>query len=296
MLKIAIWTDVDLDGAASYLVLQWILQLSNCNVSLHTCNTLKLRNEFVKWLEHNKISDYDKVFFLDLDASLIKDLIDFKNVTIVDHHKSHIDKNIKYTAATSHVRPCDSTAQLLYELYKSKCKESITGEQLKLILLTSDYDCYRLQFKDSKKLNNLFWTFNGNRVETFAKTFKDGFNGFNQLQENAIALYNKKVKSLIDELQMFAGNINEYSVVAVFCSTAHNDIAEYLINKYNAQIVMLVNMQLKTVSFRRSNSCTANVAELANKLCDGGGHETAAGGAITEKFLLFAKTLKPLQI
>jgi len=33
---------------------------------------------------------------------------------------------------------------------------------------------------------------------------------------------------------------------------------------------------------------------LARKLCDGGGHEAAGGGKITEIFSTFSKTFKPI--
>ena len=296
MLKVAIWTDVDLDGAASYLVLKWLLEKGSYKTTLFTCNSSKLRSEFVKWLEHNKVSDFDKIFILDLDASIISDLIDYKNVTIVDHHASHIAKNIKYTCANVHVKECDSTAQLLYETFKSKYEPFITSDQKKLILHVSDYDSYKLALKASKKLNCLYWTFNGNRVETFANAFKGGFSGFTQMQENAIALYNKKAKEVIDNLQTFCGDINGHKVISTFCKTAHNDVADYLISNCDAQIVILVNQDAKTVSFRKSPTCLVDLSSIAAKLCDGGGHESAAGGKITENFLLFTKTLKPCKL
>lgn len=295
MLKVAIWTDVDLDGAASYLVLKWLLEKGSYKTTLLTCNSSKLRSEFVKWLEHNKISDFDKVFILDLDASIISDLIDAKNVTIVDHHASHIAKNIKYIHANAHVKECKSTAQLLYETFKSKYDPFITSDQKKLILHVSDYDSYTLALKNSKKLNCLYWTFNGNRVETFASAFKGGFSGFTQMQENAIALYNKKAKEVIDGLQTFCGDINGCKVISTFCKTAHNDVADHLVNNCGAQIAVLVNPDAKTVSFRKAPACTIDLSSIAAKLCDGGGHETAAGGKITDNFLLFTKTLKPCE-
>jgi oligoribonuclease NrnB/cAMP/cGMP phosphodiesterase (DHH superfamily) len=295
MLKVAIWTDVDLDGAASYLVLKWLLEKGSYKTTLLTCNSSKLRSEFVKWLEHNKISDFDKVFILDLDASIISDLIDAKNVTIVDHHASHIAKNIKYIHANAHVKECKSTAQLLYETFKSKYDPFITSDQKKLILHVSDYDSYTLALKNSKKLNCLYWTFNGNRVETFASAFKGGFSGFTQMQENAIALYNKKAKEVIDGLQTFCGDINGCKVISTFCKTAHNDVADHLVNNCGAQIAVLVNPDAKTVSFRKAPACTVDLSSIAAKLCDGSGHETAAGGKITDNFLLFTKTLKPCE-
>lgn len=294
MINIAVWTDVDLDGAASYLVLRWmLLSKCNCKINLNTCSPSKLRAEYLKWLQNNKNDDYDKIFVLDLDTSVISDLIDCKNVTIFDHHESHFDAAKNYKNATTHVKTSASTAQLVYETLKIKNTAELTDAQKILILHVSDYDSYTLALKHTKKFNCLYWTFSGNRVETFAKEFSDGFNGFTQMQENAIALYNKKLKEVIDGLQTFCGKLNSWNVMSTFCETAHNDVAEHLINNTAADIVMLVNAKQQTVSFRKNKACAADLSKIAEKLCNGGGHESAAGGKITEEFLIFAKTLKP---
>ena len=294
MIKIAVWTDADLDGAASYLVLKWML-LDNCDckVALNTCSPSKLRVEYLKWLQNNKNDDFDKIIIMDLDTTVISDLIDCINVTIFDHHESHFSAAKNYKHATAHVRMCDSTAQLVYENLKSKQSNELSASQKSLILHVSDYDSYKLAFKQTKKLNCLYWTFTGNRVETFAKEFSSGFNNFTQLQENAIALYNKKLKEVIERLQMFRGQLDKWKIASTFCETAHNDVAEYVLESTNADIVMLVNPKQQTVSFRKNNACTADLSKIADNLCSGGGHESAAGGKITENFLLFAKTLTP---
>lgn len=294
MINIAVWTDVDLDGAASYLVLKWMLLNScDCKVNLNTCSPSKLRAEYLKWLQNNKNDDFDKIIMMDLDTSVISDLIDCNNVTIFDHHESHFKAAKKYKHATAHVRTCDSTAQLVYETLKLKCPNELSDAQMSLILHVSDYDSYKLAFKQTKKLNCLYWTFNGNRVETFAKDFSSGFNGFTQMQENAIALYNKKLKEVIENLQVFCGQLNNWKVASTFCETAHNDVAEHVLKSIGVDIVMLVNPKQQTVSFRKNNACTADLSKIAEKLCSGGGHESAAGGKLTESFLLFAKTLTP---
>lgn len=294
MINIAVWTDVDLDGAASFLVLQWVLlSKCNCKINLNTCSPSRLRVEYLKWLQSNKNDDYDKIIIMDLDTTIISDLIDCKNVTIFDHHESHFDAAKNYANATAHVKKCASTAQLIYETFNSKNSVELSDAQKRLILYVSDYDSYTIALKQTKKLNCLYWTYAGNRVETFAKEFYDGFSGFTQMQENTIALYNKKLKEVINNLQTFCGKLNNWNVMSTFCETAHNDVAEHLINTTEADVIMLVNPKQQTVSFRKNINCNANLSKIAEKLCNGGGHESAAGGKITEEFLLFAKTLKP---
>ena len=297
MINIAVWTDADLDGAASYLVLKWmLLDKHHCKVNLNVCTPSKLRAEYLKWLQKNKNDDYDKIIILDLDTTPACDLIDCSNVTIFDHHESHFSAARQYKNATSHVRSCASTTQLIYEVLKSKGSTELTDAQKSLILHVSDYDSYKLELKQTKKLNCLYWSFTGNRVETFAKEFGNGFSGFSQMQENAIALYYKKVKSIIESLQTYCGKLNDWNIISTFCETAHNDVTEHLIKNTNADIIMLVNAKQQTVSFRKNSNCIADLSKIAEELCGGGGHESAAGGKITETFLAFAKTLAPCNI
>lgn len=293
--KIAVWSDVDLDGAMCQLLFAWMH--GEANIERYICNVARLREELLKWLNTHKFSDYQQVIFADLDTSTIADLIDLDNVTIYDHHESHEKQAAAYAKAKAHVYECKSAAEVIYRENKETFAFNITSpERIKLVLMVSDYDSYTLQLKDSKNLSIVFWTYTGNRVEQFCKEFYEGFKGFNGMQQNAIAFYKNKLKEITDNLQLFEGAIKEYKLLSCFCNTAHNDVAEHVLNKYNASIVLLVNPKTQTVSFRKNKDCKINLATLADAICgDGaGGHESAAGGKITEKFLTFTKTLKPL--
>ena len=87
-----VFTDLDLDGAGSYLVHCWARQNKPNVVTLKVSN---LREKFLGWLNHNKLEDYKQVYFFDLDTTEIQDLIDKKNVCIFDHHKTHKEEIYK---------------------------------------------------------------------------------------------------------------------------------------------------------------------------------------------------------
>ena len=84
-----IFTDLDLDGCCSYLIYTWFKQTKPKAVTLKVSN---IREKLLGWLNYNKIEDYKRVYFFDLDTTEIKDLIDKENVIIFDHHKSHEDE------------------------------------------------------------------------------------------------------------------------------------------------------------------------------------------------------------
>ena len=111
-------------------------------------------------------------------------------------------------------------------------------------------------------------------------------------EKNAIKLYFKKFKDQLTS-DTFTGKIKNYNVIATFANYAINELGHYLIKKHNADISIIVNTQAKTVSFRRSKSCDADVSILAQKLCNGGGHAAAAGGKLTEQFATLTKQFTP---
>ena len=296
MVKIAIWTDVDLDGAGSQLALRWLIDKAypgKVEITVKQSGPSRLREEFLKWLNTNKISDFTSIFICDLDTTPIADLIDASNVTILDHHESHIAQAVKYKRAKAVVRVCRSTMQLIYEQWNDVLDKKLTAPQKRLIAHVSDYDSYSLTLADTKKLNYLYWTYVGNRIEQFAKEFYNGFTGFTQLQTNAINLHYRKVADITSKLVTFCGKLNDYYVISTFCETAHSDVAEFISGKYNPDIIMLVNPKMSTVSFRRALTCKADLSKIAAALCEGGGHEAAAGGKLTEAFLTFSKNLSP---
>lgn len=291
MLKeIIVWTDADLDGAASFLVLSWYHP--GVKFTPKVCTSAKLRECYLSWLQTNKASDYEKIFILDLDTTEIADLVDNSNVVIFDHHETHFAQANNYKHATAHVKLCKSTAQLIHDVYKNRV--NLTAEQKMLIALVSDYDCGDNKVKQSQELNNIFWALTGNRVIEFCNQFNAGFKGFNAQQQAALALQATKAANVINNLKLYKGNINKNSCIATFCNTCHFEVCSHIFKTHNPDIVILVNVERETVSFRSAKHSDADVAKIAQKLCEGGGHKQAAGGKLTQMFLTFTQTLEPL--
>jgi len=286
-----VWTDADLDGAASFLVLSWYKP--GINLIPRVCTGAKLRECYLAWLQTNKASDYEKIYILDLDTTDIADLVDNANVVIFDHHKTHVAQAANYKHCKAIVSDCKSTAQLIHETFKTK-KDFLTTLQKMLIALTSDFDSGTNSFKQSQDLNNIFWTLQGNRVIEFSKQFQKGFCGFSPQHQAALAIHASKVKNIINDLKLYQGKINQHKCIATFCTTCHSEVAQHVFATTDADILMMVNVDRETVSFRCSKTCTADVSLLAQKLCEGGGHAQAAGGKLTQTFINFTQTLQPV--
>jgi oligoribonuclease NrnB/cAMP/cGMP phosphodiesterase (DHH superfamily) len=295
MKKIFIFTHFDLDGVCSTLITKWTFP--KAKIEYRAIAAYDFRAEVTKWLLHNSFEDYDKVFFLDLDVSGHSDLIDKENVMIIDHHKKSIPADV-FKNAVVIVKEYTSASKLIYKVFKKLYNIELTAEQKFLILLIDDYDSYKLQLPLSRVLNSIFWNTNKS-FDSFLENFKDGFSGLTEQQETMFKIHIMDVREIISKSKFF--KIDNYEVQGQKCKVVSgmadkhiNDIAEHILKKYDADVIIVVNLKSNHVSFRRKYNSTVDVSKLAETLADGGGHEYSAGGIITPQFLEFTKQLKPL--
>jgi len=290
-----VFTDLDLDGACSYLVHSWARQKKSKVVTIKVSN---LREKFLGWLNNHKLEDYKQVYFFDLDTTEIQDLIDKNNVCIFDHHKTHkeeIYKNAEFYIDANET----SCSKLLYKHYNTlDLLGNLTVEQKHLIALVNDYDCYELKFPESNKLNFLFWYKNGNKLQNFVNDFEHGFHGFTDEQNKIISYHIYKFKKLAESLELYTCDIpvskKKYTFVSAFADEYINDIAQYVIDKSKCDVCMLINLKSKRVYFRKNDGVDLDLGKFAKKVCEGGGHEYAAGGVLNDVILTLSKNFVPI--
>lgn len=294
-MKYMVFTDSDLDGVTSYLVFKWFHE-GGCIIDYCNTTITKFREDYTKWLSKNSIEDYDKIFVLDLDTHEHKDLIDTKKHFIIDHHKTHAD-NCNYENAKTVVKIYSSACKLTYKVFKTLYNKEITEQQKKLILVADDYDSYTHALPQSKMMNILYWNMQ-NRFESYLKTFYNGFVGFNFHQSNIIKQHQQELKDTINNLTFFCADVpiqqQQSKIISAFATKYINDVADHILDNLNADIAIVVNMNTKHVSFRKSKKSNVNLIDMIQKVSgEGGGHEYAAGSPLTEKFLDFTKILTP---
>lgn len=296
--KIFVFTDSDLDGASSVLALHWALGAKPGELNFLPTTVSNFRKEFLNWATEDSIENYDTVYFLDIDTSSSIDLIDNKKSVIIDHHETHLPFKDKYKNATTNITVTSSCAKLLYVRFKDKLAQ-ITNEQKYLIALANDYDSYQFKLSDSYNLNCAFSNSQKSpgksKAQRFVERFYNGFNGFTAQEQNIIKEYITGRDSAIANSQIYTGSINiskQNLLIAGTVGTRYvNDVCDFLLKQHKADIVFFVNTNSSHVSFRKNKTCNVNLAKLANLLCEGGGHEYAAGGKITDKFMEFTKQL-----
>jgi oligoribonuclease NrnB/cAMP/cGMP phosphodiesterase (DHH superfamily) len=283
--NIQVWTDTDLHGAGATLVLKWLYNKSNTfNINDVTESTFSGR--FKGSL--NSLDHYDRVFIVDLDLNAEQiALADKKNVVVIDTHEDHFKNKQLYKNAKAII---DNSFYSCMDLICNKFKDhlSLDDNQLALIEIIKKYDWYKTNNTESLKLNAVYYNLNSPKTENFITNFNSGFTEFTVQEKNAIKLFFKKFKEQLSN-DTFKGKIKNYDVIASFGDYAVGEHAHFLLSKYNADISIIVNTKAKTVSFRRSKKCNADLNLLAKKLCDGGGHTASAGGKLTNQFATLTK-------
>ena len=296
-MKTKIFTDCDLDGAGTYLMYKWY---TNFKGEVEICSQSNFNKTYKSWAAKNNPEEYDKVFVFDLDVSTDANLplVDKKNFVIIDHHDTHIANKARYQHAKTILKDTTSCCKLMYQLLKQKYPDKkLTQEQKYLALLVDDYDSYQLKVPDSYKLNVVLWNYVGKRLEQFERDFANGFHGFNQQHKNIIHLNEKKVKRIISELQVYDGKIsvgkNKINLYATFCTESLNEVAQHVINTYECDVCMIVNMNTKRVSFRKNKERVPDLdlGKLAATIAEGGGHKDSAGGKLNDNVMAVAKML-----
>lgn len=303
--KILIISDSDLDGSVSALLIEkWCKALDNDSIieHLHT-NVKTFRTDITKWNLDHKILDYKCVYVLDLDIHGDYEFIDFSNVVVVDHHKSHFDNlHVYNNVKLKNVKVYSSCAKLIYDIfYKENDLDvdvELTKEEKLLLLLTDDYDSYELKLKQSLPLNIVYWSYTGNRYEKFITDFGNGFKGFEQKHLNMINIWKNKFKESIEKLMIFQSAITiegkSYSCYSIFGDFAINELAGYIFKKYGCDIVMIINQQNQRVYMRRNKNCSADMSKFVLGMSekDAGGHEAAAGCKLNDNIMELTKTFK----
>lgn len=291
-MHVLIFTDNDLDGAGSALLLNRLF--TGHDVITVETTEFSILNEFKnRW---NTLDHFDKIFVCDLSLDGEQaEAINRDNVVVVDHHSNHVVHKEKYTKAKTILEDYSSCTKLIADKFGAKL--NLNDDLHALIDLIDRYDSWNFDFPkelEPARLNAIHYTYNKPKWEKFNESFKDGLHEYTPHEKGAIKLF---FKNFVENLEnpRFTGKVKDYSIMSTFVQSNINEVAAYLLNKYEVDIVILVNLDRKVVSFRKAKGCKADLSVLAENLCEGGGSHNLAGGKLTEKFMNFTKSFQPIQ-
>lgn len=288
-----LFTDSDLDGAGCYFVLRKYI---DSDFGHSQTSEKKFRDQF-QALENKE--KYKRIYICDLSV-LEKnlDIVDLPNVVYINHRNTAKYREVPSKKLRQESEDAESCTILLYKKLKDKFKQPFTRDEKILISYINDYDNYTLKFPESKKLHYLLHTFDGDRLAKFYNTFSNGFKGFTNTQETVIKNVIDRVNNTFNTLKVFKGVIKIGGQDVNVCSTFNNifpsEICDKMLQCYDCDVAISVNLNTSNVSIRKKKDCDVNLGKFANKVFDGGGDGSVAGGKITKTFLELTKLLYPI--
>ena len=289
--KIQVITHTDLDGVISYLVLCW---LYGKKLNVLGTTPRKLQEDYAK-LSAN--TTWDKIWFLDLDVSIIGEQIDKKGTIVFDHHKTNL---YPFQNATTHIVESPSCAKLLYDKFfndRVNGGKILSSARKTLIALANDWDSAAKTTPLSEDLNIVYHSMS-NKFNSFVEDYYEGFKPFDKFKQNTINLYKKHRTEYISTLNPFFGEIEfegkkGIKVGAVFCDKYVQECCDHLLD--SCEVAIAVMLSQKRIAVRRSPGSEVDVSKFVQRIANGGGHAAAAGGNLTDEFIEFTKMLKPLE-
>ena len=284
VVKAFAWVNSDLDGVGSAVLLGNIFK----NFEYRHCFFGNFEEQYRIWAKTG-LDQYEKVFIvgMSLNQNLLKTLDD-PRVVIVNDRLS----GLKVWDSMLIEGECSSCTRLLYTKFKDRV--AFTSDLKRFVLFVDDYNGYTLKYAETKYLNALYRRSGGNRFITFVKRFQNGFDGFTDKEVEIAESFFKELEKEVDSISIFEGVVKNYKVISTITLFSVNEIAAYLLEKYKSDVVIIMNPDTQSVSFRKSLNSEIDIVWMAEKLCDGGGGPHASGGKITPKFLEFTKTLKAI--
>jgi oligoribonuclease NrnB/cAMP/cGMP phosphodiesterase (DHH superfamily) len=290
-----IYTHKDLDGAVSLLTFLWAHPEDY--VSYNSYNNLQIPN-LKSHIEHNNNPCSTYILDLALRQEFLPDL-DLDYITFIDHHFSSSPLVSQFKNAKVIYKDLSSNALLMAQLFKENYPAR-TDSQKMLIALADDFDCYRLNIPESYDLNIIFWSFYKNNFAKFIKDYMNGFKPFTPEQKKAIQFIKKEAENEASSLPIFEGTINfgnkPKRVIAALADKISNTVIDVVIKRHQPDVLFFINSKSEKVCLRQTiNKDPVNLGAFAEKICEGGGHNNAAGGIITPIFMEITKNLKPIR-
>lgn len=137
---------------------------------------------------------------------------------------------------------------------------------------------------------------NNSKLKRNIALYKSGKTDFNADELYELKIYLLKYKDIISTTEFFEGSLKNYKLVSCFAEDYFDELQDYMLKKYNADIAITVVIKERKILFKcNKERCKIDLCTLAKLLCDGDCVDdtgTVAEGNITDKFLNLTKTFR----
>lgn len=276
------WFNSDLDGVGSAVVLGNLFK----NFEYRSVFFGDFERQFTEWFEENG-ENYDKIFVVGMvyDQKMINQLDDYKIIFVSDG-----PEKLNVFDSTWVQEDTTSCTRLLYNKFKDKVEYPIDIK--KLVVYIDDYNSYTLKTEEAKYLNAIFRKTSGkNKFNALVRRFWNGYDGLTNSEQKVAQQFFDEIQTEAENLELYKGEYKGFSILSFFTKKSANEMAGVVLDNYETDAVMVVNLDTQFVSIRARKGGKADAKLLAERLCNGGGTKESAGGKITEKFLEFTQEL-----
>ena len=249
----------DLDGVGCQILLGAIYK----NITYVNTSYVEIDRRLLN-LDENK---YDFIFVTDISPN-VKEVMDrYDNLILIDHHQNavHDPKNNQF------VNYSHSATYLTHHFLTRKYGETSLSKYKNFVTLVDDYDMWRLKYKGSKPLNDLYRKYNANK---FRERFKTGELKLTSGEKAYIKKVQSSFEVLYDEIEVY--DFEKINACYFLSDTLVNEIAHKLLTEDGYDVVFFNTMKSYKLSVRSSLD-DFNFGTYLKSKDLGGGHKKAAG-------------------
>lgn len=301
---IKLFSHNDLDGFGAPLLLQALQpqMFANVHFDLTTCSAGNLDETLAEWFSSAEPSQYDAVFIMDLtpNSNYSMQQLDstFANHWLIfDHHESEESLRSQYSAncpTASDTTQNPSATSLVWDWVQqhhdfAKVDEAIKNRLADIVELIRAYDTWDFQndptmdpkeVKAADELNQLFWFYPLSQSQRFVTSvYELGWDEFATQNELLITtLANRRERYLHKHLKdVVEFELDGKALAMVYADDYKSEIAHAVLAQHNVLACLVVDA--KNISLRSNGKL--DVAQLAKRYFNGGGHPDSAGGSLT---------------
>ena len=97
------------------------------------------------------------------------------------------------------------------------------------------------------------------------------------------------------QLEVYQGSLpigsSTYKVISTVFEVSPHLITAKLLDEYDCDVIILINLKKQAVLFRKRKGCTLNLGKLAKSLSQGGGSPDIAGCILNDNIINITKLL-----
>ena len=278
MKKIKVFTNNDLDGAGSLMLIKWAFG-STCIIDHSISNLFKIKQDYNNFINSIDCEEYSKIFIL----NMVPDFeLDENTLVFSKGEESDLSVNGKIDIST--------TTSKLLRIFFRKTLATLTLSQDRLINTINTFYIDGAVKRESMKLNAIF-SYGRNKYSQFHTRFDHGLDEYTKDELTIIKNYSDTLVKTYQALELYEHNTNKGIYIGLIPDMLYkHEILDKLFSKHSPKIVFLADLSSGFISVRKNDSLQMDMHDLCDTLLVGRALVNCAGGRYTEKFLDFSRS------